>query len=70
VAAHSRHPLARIRPLLLELLVVFLGVLIALAADSWRESLVERRTETQYLSTLRTDLARSDSVLASATADI
>lgn len=70
MATHSRRPLARIQPLLLELLVVFLGVVIALAADSWRESLVERRTETQYLRTLRDDLARSDSVLASATADI
>ena len=47
----------RIGPLLAELLVVFLGVLIALAADSWWESRSEARLEHTYLLALQADLA-------------
>ena len=65
---HAERPLKRLQRLLAELFVVFLGVVIALAADSWRESLVERRTEADYLLSLRTDLVRSDSALISAIA--
>lgn len=39
-----------------ELLIVIVGVLLALAVDSWRQSLAVDRTETQYLESLLQDL--------------
>lgn len=39
-----------------ELLIVVVGVLLALAVDSWRQSLAVHRTETQYLESLLRDL--------------
>ena len=40
-----------------EFVIVFFGVAVALAADSWREGLLEARLETGYLERLRVDLA-------------
>jgi hypothetical protein len=40
-----------------ELLVVVLGVAIALAADGWRETAVERRVEAEYIGRLTADLS-------------
>ena len=45
--------------MLVELAVVFLGVLIALAADAWRESLVEAGREREYLASLRADMRQA-----------
>jgi hypothetical protein len=39
-----------------EFVIVFVGVAVALAADSWREGLVEKSTEEQYLLRLLSDL--------------
>ena len=52
------------RALFVELLVVFLGVLIALAADSWRESLQDDAREAEYLESLRTELEEANQGLA------
>ena len=40
-----------------ELLIVVLGVLLALAADGWRETAAERRVEAEYLDRLYQDLS-------------
>lgn len=39
-----------------EFVIVFVGVALALAADSWRESLSEKRLETDYLRRVVADL--------------
>ena len=44
---------------LAELGIVFLGVLIALAADAWRESIVEARRENEYIESLRSDMLQA-----------
>lgn len=40
-----------------ELGIVVLGVMIALAADSWREGIAEDRIESEYLTRLQSDLS-------------
>lgn len=47
---------ARVRWVLGETLIVVVGVMIALAVDSWREDRRDERTEEQYLSSLLEDL--------------
>ena len=42
-----------------ELVVIVVGVLIALSADAWRESLLERRSEARHLRALREDVQES-----------
>jgi len=42
---------------LVELSIVVLGVMIALAADSWRESVISARVEDQYVARLKGDLS-------------
>ena len=54
---------SRLRQIALELVIVFLGVAAALAADSWRESLLEARLRDQYLARLREDLSESLPIL-------
>ena len=49
-------PKARALALLLELGVVFLGVLIALAADSWFQSGQEAERELAYMLALQSDV--------------
>ncbi len=49
-------PKSRAIALLLELGVVFLGVFIALAADSWWQSLQEAERELAYMRALRSDV--------------
>ncbi|MEQ8959415.1 MAG: hypothetical protein RLP02_16095 [Coleofasciculus sp. C2-GNP5-27] len=44
------------RHLSAEFLIVFVGVAVALAADSWREDLQERGLENAYLSRIENDL--------------
>ena len=46
-----------------ELVIVVAGVMIALAADSWRERVLDSRIEQQYLGRLRADLVQGVSVL-------
>ena len=46
-----------------ELLIVVLGVLLALAADGWRETAAERRGEAEYLDRLNQDLSATVSAL-------
>ena len=53
----------RIGRSLAELGIVVVGVMIALAADSWRESWVESREESQYLERLRADVSDGLAVL-------
>ena len=48
---------------LAELGIVVLGVMIALAADSWREGWLESRVEASYLERLRADVSAGLSVL-------
>jgi hypothetical protein len=48
---------------LAELGIVVLGVMIALAADSWREDWLESRIEAGYLERLRVDVSAGLSVL-------
>ena len=48
---------------LAELGIVVLGVMIALAADSWREDWLESRVEASYLERLRADVSAGLSVL-------
>lgn len=47
----------RMKRAVAELGIVIIGVVIALAADSWREGLLEDRIEFDYLSRLQSDLA-------------
>lgn len=47
------------RALAVELVVVFLGVAIALAADSWRESLGDAAREREYLASLEAELGEA-----------
>lgn len=49
--------------LLLELVTVVLGVFIALAADAWRQGLVDRGRESAYLASLEADLSETLSEL-------
>jgi len=49
----ERHSVKRA---LVELGIIVLGVGLALAADSWREGLADRRTEREYLQRLRLEL--------------
>lgn len=44
------------RNLAAEFIIVFVGVVVALAADSWREDFGERRLEKDYLDRLETEL--------------
>jgi hypothetical protein len=53
----------RVRKPLAELGIVVVGVMIALAADSWREGWVESREESQYLERLREDVSSGLEVL-------
>ena len=46
-----------------ELVIIVIGVLIALAVDSWRESVNERRLESQYLLQILSDSRANDSIL-------
>jgi hypothetical protein len=48
---------------LAELGIVVLGVMIALAADSWREDLLEARIEARYLARLSDDVSSGLAVL-------
>ena len=45
-----------LRKALAELAIVVLGVMIALAADSWRERVISARVEDQYVARLQGDL--------------
>ena len=47
----------RVKRAFAELGIVILGVMIALAADSWREELLEDQLELEYLSRLHADLS-------------
>jgi len=49
--------------LAVELVIVVAGVIIALAADSWRERILDARIEQQYAVRLREDLAQEVSAL-------
>jgi hypothetical protein len=53
----------RARKSLAELGIVVVGVMIALAADSWREGWVESREESQYIERLREDVSSGLEVL-------
>ena len=53
----------RVRRSLAELGIVVVGVMIALAADSWREGWAESREESQYLERLREDVSSGLEVL-------
>ena len=55
----------RVKRAFAELGIVILGVMIALAADSWREELSEDRIESEYLSRLRSDLTEGVVILQS-----
>lgn len=46
-----------------ELLVITAGVLLALAADGWREDMNDRSSEARYLERLSADLARDVDIL-------
>lgn len=46
-----------------ELAIIVLGVAIALAGDSWRESLLESRQSQEYLDRLSVDVAESLTIL-------
>ena len=48
---------------LAELVIVILGVMIALAADSWRQDLQEDQDESEYLDRLRQDVSDGLKVL-------
>jgi hypothetical protein len=56
----TRKQLARV---LAELVIVILGVMIALAADSWRQELQELQIESEYLGRLREDVSEGLKVL-------
>ena len=56
----TRKQLVRV---LAELVIVILGVMIALAADSWRQDLQEARVESEYLDRLREDVSEGLKVL-------
>jgi hypothetical protein len=47
-----------------ELLIVVCGVLIALAAEGWRQDLQDRSAERDYVSRLRRDIEQDTAVLA------
>ena len=49
---------------LAELVIVILGVMIALAADSWRQDLQEAQIESEYLDRLREDVSEGLKVLS------
>ena len=57
----TRKQLVRV---LAELVIVILGVMIALAADSWRQDLQEARVESEYLDRLRADVSEGLKVLS------
>ena len=52
------------RRLGLELVVVFLGVLIALFVDGWNDHRIERRLENEYLQRLVQNIARDSQSLS------
>lgn len=47
-----------------EIFIVVVGILIALGVNSWRQSLADRHTETQYLRSLLKDLDNDSTELA------
>ena len=49
--------------LVAELFVVILGVMIALAADNWREDWAESQVEQRYLQRLASDLKNGIGIL-------
>lgn len=59
----------RAAQLLLELVIVFLGVLIALAADSWRQNRESTQRADSYLSAIASDMAESERILREAKAN-
>jgi hypothetical protein len=53
----------RVKGAFAELGIVMLGVMIALAADSWREELAEDQVEFEYLGRLQSDLSAGVAIL-------
>ena len=62
----GRIPIGRVAG---ELAIIVVGVLIALAADSWREGLRDRDREMAYLEGIRTDMVEAREVLDAAVAE-